>query len=174
MRVLRIYHSAVVTAWRQRDRELRALGCDVRLISSRRWNEGGRIVDLDCAEDQFVVGARTFGRHPYGFCYDPRPIVRELRTQRFDVIDVHEEPASLAALELRLLVRLFQPRVPMVFYGAQNIPKRFPVPFRCDRFSGFALVAGRARLLARSRGRACLRHCFADAKQWRTRQDSNL
>ncbi|MEO8697942.1 MAG: glycosyltransferase family 4 protein, partial [Acidimicrobiales bacterium] len=126
----RVYHSAVVDSWRERDRELRRLGCDIRLVSSLRWNEGGRDVLLDAGADDFVVGARTVGRHPYTFLYDPRPIVRELRGSTFDVIDVHEEPASLAALEVRILARLFQRGRPIVFYGAQNIAKRFPPPFR--------------------------------------------
>ena len=41
MRVLRIFHSAVVDAWRERERHLRALGADVDLLTARRWNEGG-------------------------------------------------------------------------------------------------------------------------------------
>jgi glycosyltransferase involved in cell wall biosynthesis len=128
--VLRVYHSAVVTAWRERDRQLRALGCDVTLVSPRRWNEGGRVVALDARDDRFVVPARTVGHHPYRFAYNPIPVIRALRREHFDVIDVHEEPASLAAFEVFVLARLFQPGVPVVFYGAQNIAKRFPPPFR--------------------------------------------
>ena len=46
-RVLRIYHSGVVRAWRERDTQLRANGCDVTLVAPLRWNEGGRDVALD-------------------------------------------------------------------------------------------------------------------------------
>jgi len=130
LQVLRVYHSGVVTGWRERDRRLRELGCDVRLVSPRRWNEGGRDVELEPGDDDFVVACRTWGRHPYCFVYNPLPIARELRTRNFDVIDVHEEPASVAALELRVLARMFAPSTPLVFYGAQNIEKRYPVPFR--------------------------------------------
>jgi glycosyltransferase involved in cell wall biosynthesis len=130
LRVLRIYHSAVVGPWRRRDRELRALGVEVVLVSPRRWNEGGQPVDLDQGGDDFVVAARTFGSHPYAFVYDPRPIWRALRTHRFDVVDVHEEPASLAAAEGWLLARLAGCRAPLCLYSAQNLPKRYPVPFR--------------------------------------------
>ena len=142
LRVLRVYHSAVVTAWRQRDRELRGLGCDVRLVSPRRWNEGGRDVALDLAGDDFVMASRTFGRHPYVFVYDPRPIARELRRRPIDILDVHEDPASLAALELRVLARLFRPGVPIVFYGAQNIEKRLPLPFRWIERASLRRAAG--------------------------------
>ena len=140
--VLRIYHSAVVTGWRERDRQLRALGCDVRLVSPRRWNEGGRDVELEVGRDEFVVPAATWGRHPFLFVYNPVAIARELRRRRIDVIDAHEEPASLAALELRALARLFAPGTPIVFYGAQNIEKRYPVPFRWIERDSLRLAAG--------------------------------
>jgi glycosyltransferase involved in cell wall biosynthesis len=142
LRVLRVYHSGVVSGWRERDRQLRSLGCDVRLISPRSWNEGGADVDLDSGADDFVVACRTWGRHPYGFVYDPRPIVRELRADAIDVIDVHEEPASLAALELRVLARIFASSVPLVFYGAQNIEKQYPLPFRWIERGSLRRAAG--------------------------------
>jgi glycosyltransferase involved in cell wall biosynthesis len=130
LRVLRIFHSAVVGPWRARDRELRGLGADVVLVSARRWNEGGRDVELDAGADDFVIAARTLGRHPYLFVYDPRPIWQALRSFRADVVDVHEEPASLAALEVWLLRQLSGCGAPLCLYSAQNIPKRYPVPFR--------------------------------------------
>jgi glycosyltransferase involved in cell wall biosynthesis/GT2 family glycosyltransferase len=129
LRVLRLAHHAVVSAWRQRERELRALGADVRLVSSRRWNEGGTDVRLDPEGDDFVIGARTWGRHPSVFVFGPRAIWRELG-RRPDLIDLHEEPNSLATAELLLLRRLRRSRAPYVVYSAQNIEKRFPVPFR--------------------------------------------
>jgi glycosyltransferase involved in cell wall biosynthesis len=130
LRVLRVYHSAVVSPWRRRDRELRALGVDIVLVSPRRWDEGGRDVALEPGGDDFVVAARTFGRHPYAFVYDPRPLWRLLRQGRYDVVDLHEEPASLAAAEGWLLARLAGARAAICLYSAQNIPKRYPVPFR--------------------------------------------
>jgi glycosyltransferase involved in cell wall biosynthesis len=128
--VLRVYHSGVVGEWRRRDRALRALGVDVALVSARRWNEGGADVALATGDDAFVVPARTLGRHPYRFVYDPWSLWRALRGRRVDVIDVHEEPASLAAAEVMVLARLAGRRAPVCLYSAQNIPKRFPVPFR--------------------------------------------
>src|SRR5690606_16053969 len=38
VRVLRVFHSAVVDGWRARERELRSLGHYVHLISAQRWN----------------------------------------------------------------------------------------------------------------------------------------
>ncbi len=128
--MLRIYHSAVVGPWRRRDRELRALGVEIELVSPLCWNEGGRDVSLDRGADEFIVPARTFGRHPYGFFYDPRPIWRVLRSGRFDIVDLHEEPASLAAAEGWALARLAGSKASICLYSAQNISKRYPVPFR--------------------------------------------
>ena len=102
LRVLRIHQSGVVNAWRAHDREFRARGVDMTLVSAARWNEGGRDVPCEPGDDNFVLIARTLGRRPNLFVYDPRPLWRALRGGRFDLIDVHEEPCSLAATEVLL------------------------------------------------------------------------
>ncbi|WP_344292784.1 glycosyltransferase [Agromyces neolithicus] len=131
MRVLRVSHSAVVDEWRGRERALTELGVDVTLLSARGWHAGGTPVTLQPRPGERVVGVRTFGRHPALFVYDPRPIMRTLRTS-FDVIDLHEEPFALATAELLLLRALSRRsrRTPVVLYTAQNLRKRYPVPFR--------------------------------------------
>ncbi len=138
-----MYHSGVVTAWRERDRAMRRLGVDVTHLAAARWNEGGSVVALSADGDDFVRSARTFGRHPYRFVYDPVAVTRALRAGPYDIIDVHEEPASLAHAELRLLARLTgHGRTPVLFYGAQNIPKRYPPPFRWFEQQAFRRSAG--------------------------------
>ena len=129
MRVLRISHSAVVSAWRERESVIRQLGVRVELLSARRWNEGGAGVPLVPEVDEHVIGVRTLGSHPILFLYDPRPIWRHLG-ERWDVIDIHEEPYALSTAEILLLRWLRRQRAPFVLYSAQNIYKRYPVPFR--------------------------------------------
>lgn len=129
MRVLRVSHSAVVTAWRGREAALRDRGLTVRTLSARVWEEGGRDVALEPQPGEDVVGVRTTGRHPNVFLYDPRPLWRALG-EDWDVLDLHEEPAALATAEVLLLRALRRSRVPYVLYSAQNIAKRYPVPFR--------------------------------------------
>ena len=129
MHVLRVAHHAVVSEWRQRERELREQGVDVSLVSAKVWNEGGRDVALDAEDDAFVVGARTVGKHPSVFGMDPRPIWSALGRQP-DVIDLHEEPNALVTAEVLLLRRMRGVRAPYVLYSAQNIEKRYPIPFR--------------------------------------------
>ena len=129
MRVLRVSHSGVITAWRERERVLRTLGVDVSLATSRHWNEGGKGVHFSADADDFAVPVRTFGRHPNAFVFDPLPLWRLLGTN-WDVLDIHEEPCSLATAELLVLRWLRGRRIPFLLYSAQNIPKRYPWPFR--------------------------------------------
>lgn len=154
MRVMRVAHHAVVSAWRERERRLRDLGVDVRLLSARRWDEGGRPVPLDVEDDRFVAGAATLGRHPNVFLYDPRPLWRALGRAP-DLLDLHEEPVALATAEVLLLRRLRGVRAPYVLYSAQNIEKRYPVPFRW--FERWALRGAAAAYVCNSEAGEILR-----------------
>jgi glycosyltransferase involved in cell wall biosynthesis len=130
LRVLRVSHSGVVTAWRERERQLNADGAGVTLISPKRWNEGGADVELEPGSDTFVTRVGTLGRHPYRFLYNPIGLFRVLRSDDFDVVDIHEEPASIASAEVQLIAWLARRRAPVCMYSAQNIEKRYPPPFR--------------------------------------------
>ncbi len=127
---LRFSHSGVVGAWRQREREMRAQGASVMLATARRWDEGGTVVPFSGDGDDFAVPVRTWGHHPSIFVFDPRPVWRLLGQRRWDVLDVHEEPNSLATAEFLVLRALRRRRTPFLLYSAQNIPKRYPPPFR--------------------------------------------
>ncbi|WP_062133888.1 glycosyltransferase [Demequina aestuarii] len=129
MRVQRIAHHAVVSAWRERERALIAQGHRVDLVSATVWNEGGHPVTLSADGDDFVRPARTWGTHPNGFVYSPGALWRALGTE-VDVLDLHEEPYALATAEVLALRALRRRRAPYVLYSAQNIDKRFPAPFR--------------------------------------------
>lgn len=109
---------------------MKRAGIDVTLVAASAWEEGGRLVACRPRPGERVVGVRTWGHHPALFIYDPRPIWRLLGVQQFDIIDLHEEPYSLAVAELRLLRRLRAPRASLLLYTAQNILKRYPLPVR--------------------------------------------
>lgn len=128
MRVLRISHSATVRAWRGRERALRERGLDVRLLTANRSDAGGVPVALDAAPDEDVVGVGTWGTHPALFVYDPRPLWRALG-ERWDLVDIHEEPFALSTAETLLLRALRRQRAPYTLYTAQNLHKRYPFPF---------------------------------------------
>lgn len=131
IRVLRVYHSAVVTAWRQRNAALGDEGVEATVVSPARWNEGGASVDLVVGPAERVERVPTVGRHPFLFVYRPFSLWRALRRNRWvDAIDIHEEPAALATIETLILARLAGCRAPVVCYSAQNLLKRYPPPFR--------------------------------------------
>ena len=129
MRVLRVSHSAVVDAWRERERVLGARGHHVETVTAQVWDEGGGEVHLVPRPGERVTGARTIGRHPALFLYDPRALWR-LLGHEWDVIDIHEEPFALATAEVLLLRLLRRQRASFTLYSAQNIEKRYPIPFR--------------------------------------------
>ena len=133
---MRVAHHAVVSAWRERERQLRARGARLELFSARRWNEGGRDVELDRGDDRFVHPVGTVGTHPNAFLYNPLPLWRALAAGP-ELLDLHEEPFALATAELLLLRALTRSTAPYLVYSAQNIEKRYPPPFRW--FESYAL-----------------------------------
>lgn len=157
MRVLRVSHSAVVDEWRGRERALAESGVDVMLLSAHRSHEGGRMVELQPKPGERVKAVGTIGRHPALFLYDPRPLWRWLG-EKWDVIDIHEEPFALATAQILLIRSLRRTRAPVVLYTAQNIRKRYPIPFRwierrCLRTAaGIAACNREAAEIAESKG----------------------
>lgn len=154
MRVLRISHSAVVSGWRTRERELRGLGHEVTVVSARRWDEGGRPVSLVPGPDEPVIGVATRGSHPALFRYAARDLWRAMRSRPWDLLDIHEEPFSVATAQILALRWLAGRRTPYVLFSAQNLPKRYPVPFRwLERFAlrhaagAYPCNAGAARIM---------------------------
>src|SRR6185436_16484218 len=95
MRVLRIAHSSLTPALRQRERAV--VRCypdvDLEVITTPRWREAEMEVDV-VPDDLFPVRtARSyFSKHIQLFAYDPRPIIEALRRHRPEVIDLSHEP----------------------------------------------------------------------------------
>jgi glycosyltransferase involved in cell wall biosynthesis len=125
VRVLRIYHAGRDSGHRARERALVGAGVDLTLAVPRRWpggetvisDEPFRMVELD------VRRAGDVNRHSYARAAEIRRLIYELGP---DVVDVHEEPFSLAA---RQVLAVTPPAVPVVMYTAQNVDKRLPPPF---------------------------------------------
>lgn len=132
MRVLRIAHSSLTPALRQRERAL--VRCypdvDLEVITTPRWREAEMEVDVT-PDDLFPVRtARSyFSKHIQLFAYDPRPIIKALREHRPHVVDLNHEPYSVAGAEVLTLCKLFAPKVPIVMQTNQNILHNYPPPF---------------------------------------------
>jgi glycosyltransferase involved in cell wall biosynthesis len=130
LRVLRISHSSNVSAYRERDRKLEQLGVEVALICPSDWEHLGQS-DRNIKESFSVDQIRTLGTGAIPlFAYDLGPIIERIRKFRPDVIDIHEEPYSVSCFECLVLAKTFAPRAAYVFYTAQNINKKYPLPFR--------------------------------------------
>jgi glycosyltransferase involved in cell wall biosynthesis len=127
VRVLRIYHAGGSHASQARERALAAVGIDVTLVVPSQWPEDdveSTVTDENVPIVELPVRRpRDVNRHSYA---DTDAVARLLREQAPDVIDVHEEPFSVAAKQWLAA----SPRdLPVVMYTAQNIDKRLPPPF---------------------------------------------
>jgi len=130
-RILRIYHSGVVDEYRERERLLRTRhGYDVQLVCPPSWMEGGSVVEAtpDPEVPLHVVPLRGL-RQPNLFWYATSALRRVLREVRPQIVDLHEEPHSLAAAVALRTIQVEAPGAPICIYTAQNIFKRYPPPF---------------------------------------------
>jgi glycosyltransferase involved in cell wall biosynthesis len=126
VRVLRVYHVGGAPDQRARERALLEAGVEPTLVAPRTWPaaedrdtavEAFRVVKLD------VVRPGDVNRHAYA---EPRALRRVIREFAPDVLDIHEEPFSVAA---RQWLAAAPPNLPIVMYTAQNVDKRLPPPF---------------------------------------------
>jgi glycosyltransferase involved in cell wall biosynthesis len=132
MRVLRIAHSSLTPALRQRERALVRCYPEVNLevVTTERWLEAE--MDVEAVRDDLfpVRTARShLSKHIQLFAYDPRPIVKALRQHRPDLIDMNHESYSVAAAEILTLCSWFAPAAPIVMQANQNIFRNYPFPF---------------------------------------------
>ena len=144
LRVLRIAHSSLTPALRDRERALATCfpEIDLEVLTTKRWREAE--VDVDAtADDLFPVRTSRpcLSKHIQLFAYDPRPIIKALREHRPHVIDMNHEPFSVACAEILTLCSWVAPETPVVMQTAQNILRRYPVPFRWFEQRAFRRVA---------------------------------
>jgi glycosyltransferase involved in cell wall biosynthesis len=134
MRVLLSFHSMVTRSNHRLAAELAALpDLDLTVVAPTWWHEESRDVQQEVSVGRgyrLIVLPIVHGKrpHPNLFAYR-QGLGRALRETRPDIIDLYEEPFSLAAAQMLVLRALWAPRVPLVFYSAQNIYKRYPPPF---------------------------------------------
>jgi glycosyltransferase involved in cell wall biosynthesis len=67
--------------------------------------------------------------HPNLFWYRRRELGAVIKRVRPEIVDLHEEPFSLAVARALPLVRREAPDAKLCLYTAQNLPKRYPPPF---------------------------------------------
>ncbi len=144
MRVLRIAHSSLTPALRQRERAMARCYPQVKLevVTTRRWREAEMDVDA-LPDDLFPVrtSRSLLSKQINLFAYDPRPIIKALREHQPDLVDLGHEPYSVAAAEVLTLCQWFAPRVPIVMQVNQNIHHNYPPPFCWFEQRAFRRVA---------------------------------
>jgi glycosyltransferase involved in cell wall biosynthesis len=144
MRVLRIAHSSLTPALRQRERAFARRYPEVKLevVTTERWKEAEQVVEAT-PDDLFPVStARSyFSKHIQLFAYDPRPIIKAIRRHKPDLIDLSHEPYSVAGAEVLALCSWFAPGTPIVMQTNQNILHNYPPPFNWLEQRAFRRVA---------------------------------
>ena len=98
-RVLRVYHSGRDRAHRERERRLAALGVDVTLVVPAAWPEGEKTLSSEDFRMIELPVSRSgdVNRHHYAAKPELERVIREVAP---DVLDIHEEPFSVAARRL--------------------------------------------------------------------------
>jgi len=124
---MRVYHAGRDPSQRARERALARAGEEPVLLVPRSWPGGGSeqaltpepfpIVELETAR------AGDVNRHVWP---DEEALRRVIDDVVPDVLDLHEEPFSIAA---RQWLAAAPADLPVVMYTAQNIDKRYPPPF---------------------------------------------
>jgi glycosyltransferase involved in cell wall biosynthesis len=132
VRVLRIYHSAVVSEYRWRERLLqRDYHHEMHTVLPPVWEEGGRRVraELEPGLHLHVVDVHGSAK-PNLFWYSPSQLRKVIRHVRPELVDLHEEPFSLAAASVLWALDRERIHPPFCVYSAQNlVERRYPSPF---------------------------------------------
>lgn len=106
-------------------------GHDVHVVCPPSWEEGGQVVSprLDDEVPVHVVGVGGPMR-PNLFWYRLGELRAVLRQVRPEIVDLHEEPYSVASAVALRAIRCESPEAKICIYSAQNlVERRYPPPF---------------------------------------------
>jgi glycosyltransferase involved in cell wall biosynthesis len=125
--IVRVYHGGRDASHRERERALQSAGTDVTLVIPASWPERGAQASLSAEHFRIievpVERAGDVNRHAYRNGEELQRLIDELKP---DILDLHEEPVSVAA---RQGLAAAPSELPVVMYTAQNVDKRYPPPF---------------------------------------------
>lgn len=137
MRVLVISHSCVVSEYQKRMAEIAKYSdIEVTLLVPKYWFQLNKPVDLERNTDS---GYRILSVQPitWGFRKNTfrnvthiYPRIKEiLRKVKPDIVELWEEPFSAVTAHTIFCAKRIVPTAKIIFFSAQNIPKRYPFPF---------------------------------------------
>lgn len=131
LRVLKMSHTASLSTYRARERALvKRHPVDLSIVTVKDWPHLGS--EPDSGADPYILKAADSvlsGNVPL-FAFDPTVFAKAIREHKPHLIDIHQEPYSVAGFEATWLASKLVPQTPLVFCTAQNIQKRYPPPFR--------------------------------------------
>ncbi len=156
IKVLRLQHGLVEPSNHRLLDEFSGMqGIEVHAICPR-WGieSGSRRVLRDSRPD--ITVARTVLTRRYSTKIFLSHLAALIKSMKPDVIDIHEEPWSLATAQVLAYRRMYSPGSRVLVYSAQNIFKKFPEPFasiekaalRSTR-TGYACSEGVAEVMRR-------------------------
>jgi len=137
MRILSISHSCVISEYHKRvDEVCKYPGLELALLVPKSWFQFNKRVTLEKDRDAHY---RIISRQPitWGFRRDGLrnvthiyPNIKEiLRDFGPDIIELWEEPFSAVAAHTIFWTRRIVPKGKIIFFSAQNVFKRYPLPF---------------------------------------------
>lgn len=135
LRVLVISHNCVGESNRRRIEAIAAMpGVDVALLTPPWWFEEGRRIDVGTEAEGTLQYRWQVGR-TVATNNGTRHLYRDtlfalVRSFRPDVIDVHEEPFSFAALQALLARNVLARRAALLFCSYVNVDVRWRWPYR--------------------------------------------
>jgi glycosyltransferase involved in cell wall biosynthesis len=125
----------VVAANRGKLRELAAAGIALLLVVPRRWRsrDVARVLPVERTPERFRMAVVSVCFVGYGalVVYNPLRLLWIAWRFRPHLIQVEEEPWSLAAFEAAVIGRLL--RVPVVFFTWENLDRKLPIASRLVR-----------------------------------------
>lgn len=158
MRVLFVWHAAVVSTYRERFRALRRVAPDIELIVLVPDGsfEGGQWVSYQShpADDYRIVQPGSiWTTHPNALFY--RMTLGQLRRLQPDIVHVHEESWMLASVQMLLA---FWKKAPIIVESWENLMRPLKWPFRVlepwlmERASAFVAGTPGVERVLRSKG----------------------
>lgn len=149
LRLLVVSHNCVGESNRRRVEALAQIpGLEARLLTPRWWFEEGRRIVVQPREADraardggyhWRLGRTLWTNNGTRHLYLDG-LLETVRAFRPHVIDLHEEPFSLVALQTLLARGLLAPRAALVFCSYVNVPARWNLPYRLVERATLALA----------------------------------
>ncbi len=131
VRVTVVSHTYAVALNRQKLDRLAALGFALQVIVPRRRHEPLReiYVERRAWEPYALLDLPTWPNHPNALMYAPRALTRALSAFRPHIIQIEEEPHSLAMAQVLLALSALPRSIRLVSFTWRNVEERYPPPF---------------------------------------------